>query len=154
MAVHPNPKNLTLDILRRLSKPRPGQPREPKGLKRSRGFVLPEAVRRAVRRRSRQCCERCGVWCAPSSGEIHHRRNKSQGIDNRLSNLVYLCQTCHEWIGHSPKLAHAEGFHLEHGEAPEGAELEYGGPEVEEYGRRRMVLADDGSVGPADGVAS
>jgi 5-methylcytosine-specific restriction endonuclease McrA len=106
------------------------------------------AVRRRVWTRSARCCERCGIGCTTffrTVGEIHHRRNRSQGIDNSLSNLVLLCHLCHVWVGSDPNAAHAQGFHLEHNEVPTHTPLLYGGSEVEHYGRRWVLLGDDGT---------
>lgn len=121
------------------------RPREPKH---ARDTGPSGDIRRVIWARSGQCCERCGVWCATLerlTGEIHHRRNRSQGVDNSLANLVYLCHLCHRWVGSDPKAAHEQGFHLEHGELPEKARLLYGGADVEENGRRWALLANDGS---------
>jgi len=112
---------------------------------RVRGLGLPGEVRERVHLRSRQCCERCGMWCAPPVGEILCR-NMTRDIDNGLTNLVHLCRACRAWLLKCPKDAHEEGFHLERGEVPELTELLYGGPYVQEYGRRRALLQEDGGV--------
>jgi hypothetical protein len=150
MTVHPSPSNLAKGLVRRAApKPEPRQPRERKAMSRGRDNGPSPKVREQVLARSQLCCERCGLWSPPPVGEIHHRRNKSQGPDNRLSNLVLVCKTCHAWVGQRPKEAHAEGFHLEHGDEPADTDLLYGGPKVAEYGRRQKFLCDDGSTSPA-----
>ncbi|MFC9432779.1 HNH endonuclease [Nocardia sp. NPDC057030] len=110
------------------------------------------AVRRKVWARSGRCCERCGIGCNTffrTAGEIHHRRNRSQGVDNSLANLVLLCHLCHVWVGADPKAAATQGFHLEQGDIPEKTPVLYGGEYTETYGRRWMVLSADGGVDPA-----
>lgn len=109
----------------------------------------PAAVRRKVWIRAERCCERCGIECTTflhKIGEIHHRRNRSQGVDNSLPNLVLLCHLCHVWVGADPKAAQLQGFHLAHGQAPHTTPLLYGGPDVEANGRRWRVLDAAGGV--------
>lgn len=104
------------------------------------------AQRARVHARSEFCCERCGAWCQWPDGEIHHLRNRSQGVDNSLSGLVDLCKPCHLWVGLNPAQAAAEGFHLQNGDIAGETEILYGGPLTQLYGRRRAVLTDDGNV--------
>lgn len=128
--------------------PKIAQPREAKSPKHSRSGPS-AAVRRKVWTRSGRCCERCGIGCTTffrTIGEIHHRRNRSQGMDNSLSNLVLLCHLCHVWVGSDPTAAHDTGFHLEHREQPQAARMKYGGPDVEHNGRRWARLTDSGAV--------
>lgn len=151
MTVHPNARNLARDMLRRSwPKMQPRRPRESRQAKRVRDTGPSAAVRGQVRARSRLCCERCGRWCGSAyrAGQIHHRRNRSQGTDNSLPNLTYVCVTCHSWIGAEQKAAHAEGWHLEHGEAPDETELLYYVPQV---GHRKVLLCADGSIWPIGG---
>jgi hypothetical protein len=136
--------------------PKVARPREAKAPKHSRSGPS-VAVRRRVLARAGLCCERCGIKCTTffrMVGEIHHRRTRSQGVDNSLSNLILLCHLCHVWVGSDPKVAHTQGFHLEHGEVPARTALLYGGPEVEHYGRRWVLLGDGGSVTQFEGEAA
>lgn len=133
------PKNLTQAQLDRLRKPE-------KVKKPARDTGPSPEVRAQVHHRAINCCERCGIWAPSPVGEIHHRRNRSQGVDNSLPNLVLLCKPCHGWVGRELSDAHTEGFHLENGERPAETELRYGGPYVQEYGRRPAKLREDGEV--------
>lgn len=147
MTIERSPQNLARDIGRQmLPKVQPKRMREPRPVKKPTKSDPPKAVREAVLERARLCCERCGIWSPPPVGEVHHRRNRSQGLDNSAPNLVLLCKTCHAWCGARPKDAHAEGFHLERGELPAKTKLHYGGPYVQEYGRRWARLREDGEV--------
>lgn len=148
MTIERTPQNLAADAIQRrvLPKVQPKRLREPRPVKRPRDTGPSREVREKVLERSRLCCERCGLWSPPPVGEIHHRRNRSQGLNNSLPNLVLLCKECHKWVGDRPKDAHAEGFHLEHGEQPAATELVYGGPYVQEIGRLRALLREDGEV--------
>jgi hypothetical protein len=56
--------------------------------------VMPYEVRQLVHERAKGRCERCGyglgtIW------ECHHRKLRSQGGDNSLSNLIALHPDCH-----------------------------------------------------------
>lgn len=146
MTIERTPQNLVRDIAR-LSKVQPRLVKKPKK------SDPPKSVREKVLERSRLCCERCGLWSPPPVGEVHHRRNRSQGVDNSLPALVLLCKACHGWVGARPADAHEEGFHLEHGERPALTALLYGGPYVPKYGRRRVLLQDDGEVAVVEGEA-
>lgn len=99
------------------------------------------------------CLKRDGCACirclAPLVGRrgfdwsIHHRVRRSQGGDNRLSNLVSLCGSgttgCHGRRVHAaPAAARAVGLLLRRGDDPAAARLLYAGT------WRR--LTDDGRV--------
>lgn len=49
--------------------------------------------------RSRGVCEKCGDN-APT--DRHHRMRRRDGGD-RLSNLLFLCSTCHHWLHDNPE---------------------------------------------------
>lgn len=49
--------------------------------------------------RSRDMCELCGD---NKPTERHHRKRRREGGD-RLSNLLFLCSTCHGWITDNPE---------------------------------------------------
>lgn len=53
-------------------------------------------MREAVLRRSRGRCERCGK--RSERLDPHHRKQRSVGGDNRLSNVVAVCRLCHDRI--------------------------------------------------------
>lgn len=55
--------------------------------------VRPELVARAKGR-----CERCRTWLGEFGGHAHHRRPRSLGGKFILSNLAYLCPSCHEQV--------------------------------------------------------
>ena len=73
--------------------------------------MIPRKTRAALRLRASQCCERCGKWGANNA---HHRKNKSQGGPDTLSNLVLLCGSgctgCHGWVTVNPDAAEAVGL--------------------------------------------
>jgi 5-methylcytosine-specific restriction endonuclease McrA len=71
---------------------------------------IPKAMREKVKARAGRHCERCAI--AILSGEIHHRKNRSQGGEHTLQNLVFICKPCHDWIGAHPHLAGVEGYHV------------------------------------------
>lgn len=73
--------------------------------------------RKALRKRARDCCERCGRFIKelgpnPHDGSRHHRHKQCQGGNNRLYNLVLVCVKCHRWIHAHEKLAAKEGWLL------------------------------------------
>ena len=56
-------------------------------------------VRAEVIARARGRCERCGTWA--DQGQVHHRKPRQMGGTSRpeindASNLVLLCQLCHD----------------------------------------------------------
>ena len=77
---------------------------------------------RTVLERSRGYCERCGV---PSHDlALHHRKLKSRGGKDEVSNLVAICHKCHnlgtESIHLNPKKATLKGWMV-----PTYADTEY-----------------------------
>lgn len=83
---------------------------------------IPEQVRRAVRARSGEQCEFAsgGVRCEEMAVHMHHRRRRSQGGRDTVSNLVDLCSSCHSWTHEHPEAAAALGL-LELREPPTSA---------------------------------
>jgi hypothetical protein len=61
---------------------------------------IPKKMRDKLKERASYCCELCGE---PSANNAHHRRNQSQGGQDVLSNLLWLCgdgcRGCHGAIG-------------------------------------------------------
>jgi len=74
-----------------------------------------------IDRRENQSCARCGkgIW---ENGSRHHRKYKSRGGGDEVSNGVLLCGSgttgCHGWAHHHPDLARAEGFAVNSWEDP------------------------------------
>lgn len=64
------------------------------------------------------CCVRCGSAAQGQRGvdwSIQHRKKRSAGIDNSLSNLILLCGSgttgCHGWVeAHPIEAEHAGGW--------------------------------------------
>jgi len=48
---------------------------------------------------------------------IHHRKYRSRGGTNALSNLLHLCEPCHSWIHANPELSNKLGLSLHAGES-------------------------------------
>jgi hypothetical protein len=71
---------------------------------------LPQKVRDALRERAEGCCELCGV----PANNAHHRKNRSQGGRNELSNLLLLCGSGttgdHGYITENPADSYANGW--------------------------------------------
>lgn len=71
--------------------------------------------------RERQRCAKCGViiW---SGGSRHHRKYKSRGGGDEVSNGVLLCGSgttgCHGWAHHNPVSAREAGFSVHTWEDP------------------------------------
>ena len=70
-----------------------------------------QAQRARLSDRADASCEICGRYRA-SNG--HHRKNRSQGGDHRLSNLLLLCGSgttgCHGWVTEHPAEAKRNGW--------------------------------------------
>jgi len=68
-------------------------------------------TRIALKERAQNCCEMCGRWGATNA---HHRRNRSQGGDDELSNLLLLCGSgttgCHGFVTTEPQIAKRMGW--------------------------------------------
>jgi hypothetical protein len=71
---------------------------------------LPQKVRDALRERAEGCCELCGV----PANNAHHRKNRSQGGRNELSNLLLLCGSgttgCHGFVTTEPRISKRLGW--------------------------------------------
>lgn len=95
-----------------------------------------------LRERSEGICEVCGS--APATN-CHHRKNKSQGGGNELSNLMHVCGSgttgCHGWITENPAKSYRYGLSVR----------SYGNPAMAQVFRRGewVLLTDDGDVQPA-----
>lgn len=139
MTVHPTPKNLAHDIVRRLAK------RQPRTSKPKNSGEM--ATRKLVAARSGGQCEMCGMARAES---VHHRRKRSQGGPWSATNCVAVCgdglRGCHGWIEGHPAMSAAAGFHLCPGDDPAQVAINSG-----IHGR--VLLGADGSVRPIGGAA-
>lgn len=138
MSVNPRVR----DVVRQMwPKPREPRTKSPKNPGESR-------TRQLVAARSGGWCEVCGTVRAES---VHHRRKRSQGGPWSASNCVHACgdgaRGCHGWAESRVDEAAAAGFHLRPGE-------DAGARPVVSGLHGRVLLADDGSLCPTDGVAS
>ena len=100
-----------------------------------------QATRHKIWQRDNWCCALCGS----SSGRfsIHHRLPRGRGGDNRLSNLVLLCDFggCHDLIVESRRAnATLNGWLVRTGYDPQDVPLIHHGVWV--------YLCDDGSISP------
>ena len=68
---------------------------------------IPQAVRRAVKARADNHCERCRRFC--EYPHLHHVRLRSQGGGHTPDNLLALCDGCHGIVHAKPKNSHKEG---------------------------------------------
>jgi len=139
VTVHPSPRNLAADMVRRLSKhqPRTKRPKNPGEAK----------TRKLVKKRSGGWCERCGIAPAES---VHHRWKKGQGGPWSGSNCVHLCgdgrRLCHGYAELNPDDANSEGLHLRWWQDAEAEKFLYRG--------RWVLLDNSGGVTPIEGGAA
>jgi hypothetical protein len=72
---------------------------------------IPLKVRRLLREREGNVCAKCGERAANNA---HHRKNRSQGGKDVLSNLLLLCGSgttgCHGWVTENPRTSYLLGF--------------------------------------------
>lgn len=71
--------------------------------------IRPEQ-RDGVNLRDNGTCRRCGLWTANIGGQQHHRQLRSRGGDDRYSNLILLCASCHNDVHALPADATRDGF--------------------------------------------
>lgn len=68
-------------------------------------------TRVSLHERAQGCCEICG---AAGATNAHHRRNRSQGGHDGLSNLLLLCGSgttgCHGFVTTEPNIAKRMGW--------------------------------------------
>ena len=73
-------------------------------------MTVSSRVRRQLQERSEGYCEACGLARANNA---HHRKNRSQGGQDDLSNLLLLCGSgttgCHGWITEHPAESYENG---------------------------------------------
>lgn len=123
---------------------KPGQPKKPIA-KRWTDTGPDEATVAAVLKRADGKCESCGEELFGRRGieySIHHRKRRSQGGDNRLSNLVALCghgtSGCHGACHSEIERARLAGFLILSTEDP--AEIPV------DLARGSSLLTDDGEA--------
>jgi hypothetical protein len=86
--------------------------------------MIPPKVRDLVWTRANSCCERCGQGLTKQSPHsVHHRKLRSRGGTDHISNLVLLCGSgvtgCHGLV-HSRQLeGHADGWLISTYEDPQ-----------------------------------
>lgn len=100
-----------------------------------------QATRDAVYGRDGWCCALCGTSDGPFS--VHHRLPRGRGGDNRLSNLVLLCDFggCHDTVVESARAnATLSGWLVRTGFDPQDVPIVHGGEWV--------YLLDDGTGVP------
>lgn len=95
-----------------------------------------------VDKRDDWSCVRCGKSLYAVVGARHHRKLRSQASKaekHTVSNLIDVCETCHEWIHANPALAYEHGF-MVHGYAdPRQVPIDHA-----KWGK--CFLWDDGTV--------
>lgn len=110
-------------------------------------MTIPREVRQALRERSSGdpdygVCEICGK---PATN-AHHRKNKSQGGKDVLSNLLMLCGSgttgCHGFITRHPKTASLHGWTVWSYEDPATKPVS--------LSPQRVLLDDEGGVVPSE----
>lgn len=75
-----------------------------------------KANRRIVAARAKGLCEAkahrgCKASSPPRFGQhAHHVRRRTQGGSDKVSNLLWVCFLCHDWIHDHPKLAAERGL--------------------------------------------
>lgn len=96
-------------------------------------------ARGALRQRSDGWCEKCGYYRATNA---HHRKNRSQGGDDALSNLLHLCGSgttgCHGYITEHPTESYHYGWSVRSTDDPAVKPVMYRGTSV--------VLDDRGNM--------
>jgi hypothetical protein len=72
-------------------------------------------------------CEMCGF----PANNAHHRKNRSQGGEDELSNLLLLCGSgtteCHGWVTHHPAESKRLGLSVWRSDEPEFTPVMYRG---------------------------
>jgi hypothetical protein len=106
--------------------------------------------KRPLLERSEGVCEIGTAYCTHFATDVCHRRGEKAGgrhgvaavLNDRLSNVLHGCRTCHNFTGMWPKTAELNGWRL----------TELADPLAERVNRRgRLVLLDDeGGVFDAD----
>lgn len=88
--------------------------------------AVPDTVRVALMKRSGGWCEMQLPGCTGVATDPAHRIGQGSGgrhgeakvQNDRLSNLLYACRTCHEWTHREDELANDDGLRLKNGCIP------------------------------------
>jgi hypothetical protein len=105
--------------------------------------LLDKVIREQVWQRSQGYCEMCGISMDKQDFALHHRKLKSRGGKDEMSNLIAVHHGCHNLDTHSihlnPKWATEYGFMVSSWDNPE---------EVALYcpDGSRIILLNDGSI--------
>lgn len=108
-------------------------------------MTITTKVRADLRERAGSCCERCGVVFANNA---HHRKNRSQGGLDDLSNLMLLCGSgttgCHGYVTEHPADSYNHGWSVRSTADPSLVPVLYRGCWVK--------LNDVGDLRPMEGI--
>ena len=124
-------------------------------LRRAAGAV-PVEVRRVLAVRSGGVCEIGLVSvCLGQARDVHHRVRRGAGgrhgaaraASDRLSNLLHVCRSCHEWVHANPAVSRGAGWLL-------GLGFGVPGLAVVSYRGVWRRLGDEGGVHVADGAVA
>jgi hypothetical protein len=74
-----------------------------------------DRVRPTLHQRSKGLCEIRLPGCQGIAVHPHHRKLRSRGGSNDLSNLLDVCGNCHDWAHANPELATALGLQVPSG---------------------------------------
>ena len=109
--------------------------------------VKPIVGQLVIERDQEQCVARVTHPGKAAPGEqIHHRKPRRMGgttqrSTNGVTNLIYLCRPCHEWIENNRDLSTDLGWLLRASQSPTEAPLLYRGV--------WSLLRDDGTISAA-----
>jgi 5-methylcytosine-specific restriction endonuclease McrA len=100
-------------LTRRKQLPRKHPPKPEIARRRPDGLAAWQALRELAYIRAGYRCERCGVHRDQAFGGVldgHHRKLRSRGGKDELSNLAVLCRECHEWAHRNVLAATGLGY--------------------------------------------
>lgn len=70
-----------------------------------------EKARKACRDRAQGACEAaCTPSCTVEGWHAHHVRTRAQGGSDDLTNLLWVCASCHGWIHANPEQSYTRGW--------------------------------------------
>ena len=68
-------------------------------------------MKAALSERSRGKCEVvASVLCTGRGQDPHHRKTRSHGGGNELTNLYAVCRPCHDFIHRNPAISYEKGW--------------------------------------------